>query len=92
MTLGTALIIIAVLYLIDRHKLWKRCAQGTMVLAIVGALVAVVAGTMSAANRDRTIVKERMRTQKVEACYRQYEATHPQAAPLDELGACIVDE
>ena len=41
MTIGTALVVIAILYLIDRHKLWKRsaiAALGVVVLAsVVGA-------------------------------------------------------
>jgi hypothetical protein len=52
MTLGTALIIIAILYLIDKHKLWKRCAQGVMVLAVAAA----VADTIYEVSRDRARV------------------------------------
>jgi hypothetical protein len=40
MALGTALLIIAVLYLIDRHGLWKRAGQGVLGLVILAALVA----------------------------------------------------
>lgn len=41
MTLGTALLIIAVLYLVDRHGLWKRAAQ---VMGGLALLIAIVAG------------------------------------------------
>ena len=39
MTIGTALVIIAILYLIDRHHLWKKAAVACLVafaVAIVG--------------------------------------------------------
>jgi hypothetical protein len=39
MTIGTALVIIAVLYLIDRHNLWKRAAQGLLGLVLLTVLV-----------------------------------------------------
>ena len=40
MTLGTALLIIAVLYLIDRHNLWKRVGQVVGGLAVLAVLTA----------------------------------------------------
>src|ERR1700729_2472592 len=39
MTIGTALVIIAILYLIDKHNLWKRAAAVcliTLAVAVVG--------------------------------------------------------
>ncbi len=38
MTIGTALVIIAILYLIDKHNLWKRAAA-LCVIALAVALV-----------------------------------------------------
>lgn len=36
MTIGTALVLIAILYLIDKHKLWKRAVQCCLVAGLVG--------------------------------------------------------
>jgi hypothetical protein len=40
MTLGTALLIIAILYLIDHHGLWKRAGQILLGLVILAVLIA----------------------------------------------------
>jgi hypothetical protein len=40
MTLGTALLIIAILYIIDHHGLWRRAGQILLGLVILAVLVA----------------------------------------------------
>jgi hypothetical protein len=39
MTIGTALVVIAVLYLIDRHKIWKESAITALAVVVLAAMV-----------------------------------------------------
>jgi hypothetical protein len=59
MTIGWALLIVAVLYLIERHKLWRRTAQVAGVLLVlaalsVGVLIAVEAHQGTAERKRAT--------------------------------------
>ena len=85
MTIGTALLIIAILYLIDRHNLWKRAAQGVLVLAILAVLIAgTVYGWVGVSDwRDRNranremAARDREMAAKVDACVKRNTVTLP---------------
>jgi hypothetical protein len=76
MTLGTALIVVAVLFLIDKHNLWKRAGQ--VVLALV-ALTILVGGGWFVWN---------IHVEKQNAT--NYKAAHEAVIPTPPDGSAIV--
>jgi hypothetical protein len=85
MTLGTAILIIAVLYLIERHKLWKTTAKLMLGVALVTALV--VGGWYAVGEyRTRRLGRDVKQAQSLNLCAAEtpvlpppagYELDHP---------------
>ena len=82
MTIGTALVIIAVLYLIDKYKLWKKA--GVFVAICVGVLGLTVLG-WSLYKWEQARAQERA----IESQWKPVpENTEVRHASLDDIAAC----